>query len=268
MNDFVAAGATKIYLGSVPQLTAQAENVPKIEAYLKSKGWLDYFYVRAGFDEASPDLIPKIKANCETWKKLSTIPIMETYYHDEPRELFGLIDIWSRPMIHAPWIDQRMAAGDRFWRVNTFPNDMESPPWRIRRTYINLWDHHFTGTYIWSIKYWDGITKWGEDYWSDAGVANLGAVLMWPDERGLLSTIRLEALRDAIEDNALFWMLREKLEALEKSPPKDAAQSMAFDKARKLCSQASLSDTINSAEELERLRVEVGDTLSVLNQTR
>lgn len=266
MNEFVAAGATKIYLGSVPQMTAQPENVPKIEAYLKSKGWLDYFYVRAGFDEASPDLIPKIKANCETWKKLSTIPIMETYYHEEPRELFGLIDIWSRPMIHVPWIDQRMAAGDRFWRVNTFPNDMESPPWRIRKTYINLWDHRFTGTYIWSVKYWDGITKWGEDYWSDAGVANLGAVLMWPDERGLLSTIRLEALRDAIEDNALFWLLREKVESLREKTLQNPAEVAALEKARKLCSQASLSDAINSSAELERVRVEVGETLSVLNQ--
>jgi hypothetical protein len=265
MQEFVSAGATKIYLGSIPQLMAKAGDIPKIDAYLKEKGWRDYFYVRAGFDEASTDLIPKIRANCEQWKKVSTIPIMETYYHDEPRELFGMLDIWSRPLARAPWIQERMAAGDRFWRVNTFPNDMETPPWRIRKTYINLFDHKFTGTYIWTVKYWDGITKWGEDYWSDAGVANLGAVLMWPHESGLLSTIRLEALRDAIEDNALFWMLREKVNALEKAAPKDRMQAVALQKARTLCSQTSLSDAVNSTEDLERLRVEVGETLSALN---
>lgn len=268
MNEFVARGATKIYLGSVPQLTAQADNVPKIEAYLKGKGWLDYFYVRAGFDEASPDLIPKIKANCEAWKRLSTIPIMETYYHDEPRELFGLIDIWSRSLAKAPWITERMAAGDRFWRVNMFPNDLESPPWRTRIMYLNLWDHGYTGTYIWTVKYWDGITKWGEDYWSDAGVANLGAVLMWPDERGLLSTIRLEALRDAIEDNATFWLLREKVQSLDGKQFDNPKQSAALEKAREICSSPSISDTIHSATDLERVRVAAGDALSVLNELR
>jgi hypothetical protein len=268
MNEFVARGATKIYLGSVPQMMAQPANVPKIEAYLKEKGWLDYFYVRAGFDEASPDLIPKIKANCEVWKRVSTIPIMETYYHDEPRELFGLIDIWSRPLGKAPWVTERMAAGDRFWRVNMFPNDLEAPPWRVRKMYLNLWDHGYTGTYIWTVKYWDGITKWGEDYWSDAGVANLGAVLMWPDERGLLSTIRLEALRDAIEDNATFWMLRDKVKSLAGKSLSDSVQAAALEKARAICASPSISDTIRSAADLERVRVEAGNALSILNEVR
>lgn len=268
MNEFVARGATKIYLGSAQQLTAQAGNVPKIEAYLKAKGWLDYFYVRAGYDEASPDLIPKIKASCAAWKKLSTIPIMETYYHDEPRELFGSIDIWSRSLAKAPWITERMAAGDRFWRVNMFPNDLESPPWRIRMMYLNLWDHGYTGTYIWTVKYWDGIAKWGEDYWSDAGVANLGAVLMWPDERGLLSTIRLEALRDAIEDNATFWLLREKVKSLADRKFDDTAQTAALEKAREICSSPSVSDTIRSVADLERVRTEAGNALSILNEVR
>lgn len=266
MNEFVARGATKIYLGSIPQLMTQAATIPKIEAYLKANGWSDYFYVRAGFDEASPDLIPKIKANCEQWKKVSSIPIMETYYHDDPRELYGLIDIWSRPMTKAPWISERMAAGDRFWRVNAFLNDLETPPWRIRKTYLNLWDHRFTGTYIWCVKYWDGIAKWGEDYWSDAGVANLGAVLMWPDERGLLSTIRLEAMRDAIEDNALFWMLRDKVKSLEGKMPQNPEQAAALTSARQLCELASVSDTVNSAADLERVRRQAGDALSVLNE--
>lgn len=266
MKEFIEHGATKIYLGSAPQLLAQATSIPKIEAYLKEKGWSDYFYVRAGFDEASPDLIPQIKANCERWKKVSTIPIMETYYHDEPKELFGLIDIWSRPMTKAPWIAERMAAGDRFWRVNTFLNDVETPPWRIRKTYLNLWDHRFTGTYIWCVKYWDGIAKWGEDYWSDSGVANLGAVLMWPDERGLLSTIRLEAMRDAIEDNALFWMLRDKVKSLEGKSLANPAHAAALQTARQLCELQSVSDTINSPADLERVRRQAGDALSVLNQ--
>ncbi|HEV7401491.1 MAG TPA: hypothetical protein VGO11_01140, partial [Chthoniobacteraceae bacterium] len=66
MQKFVAGGASKIYLGSIPQL--RKESGPKlreVESYLEAKGWTDYFYVRPGFDEASSDLVPKIKAVCQ-----------------------------------------------------------------------------------------------------------------------------------------------------------------------------------------------------------
>jgi len=269
MEDFVSRGATKIYLGSIPKiLQRHGDNLPKVERYLNAKGWTDYFYVRPGFDEASPDLVPQMKAVCEKWKQVSRIPIMETYYHDEKAEaLFGLLDIWSRSVSDNPWIRERMAAGDRFWKVNAFPNHLETVPWTIRRSYVDFWDHRFTGTYIWTVKQWHRVTKWGEDYWCDGGVGNLAATLMWPHETGILSTIRLENLRDAIEDNALLWMLREKVESFEGKALTRPAQAKAIERARALLATAPLGEKIETVEDMDRLRIRAGEALSTLNAT-
>lgn len=265
MQKFVAGGATKIYLGSIPALLKDnGAKLREVESYLEAKGWTDYFYVRPGFDEASSDLVPKIKAVCQEWKKVSRVPIMETYYHDErAEELYGLLDIWSRsyPASGMPaWCREREKAGDRFWKVNAMPGLLEDEPWVSgRKRYIGLWDLHVTGSYNWTVKQWSGVKKWGEDYWCDGGVGNLSAVLMWPHETGILSTIRLEAMRDGLEDNALLWMLREKVESLA-----SAAPNPALTKARALCG-SPLAAKISSVADLERIRLEAGDALSALN---
>ncbi|HWL52851.1 MAG TPA: hypothetical protein VNQ90_10470 [Chthoniobacteraceae bacterium] len=264
---YIAAGATKVFLGSIPDLLKNHRaNLPEVESYLEKKGWSDYFYVRPGFDEASTDLVLEIREVCRQWKALSKVPVMETYYHDEKAsELYGSLDIYSRSLSDAPWIKERMAAGDRFWKVNAFQSALEPEPWGIRRTYLAFWDYSFTGTYIWTVKQWKGVTDWGRDYWCDAGTGNLAAVLMWPHGEVVLSTIRLEALRAAIEDNMLFWMLREKVEQLKGSTPKDPAHVAALKKGVELCNSGRLSERAGSLDELEQLRRQAGETLSVLN---
>jgi hypothetical protein len=271
MTKLVAGGATKLYLGNIKVLVKEpASKLAEVESYLKAKGWTDYFYVRPGFDEASSDLVPQIKAVCEEWKKISRIPIMETYYHDERAdELYGLLDIWARsfPASGTPgWCQERMKAGDRFWKVNAMPGILEDEPWVSgRKRYIGLWDIHVTGSYNWTVKQWSGVAKWGEDYWCDGGVGNLSAVLMWPHETGILSTIRLEAMRDGLEDNALLWLLREKVESLAGQTPIKPAHAAALAKARALCNGGPLAGKINSLADLQRIRTEAGDALSILN---
>ena len=271
MRKFVEGGATKIYLGSIPALLkSHAAKMPEIEKYLEGKGWTDYFYVRPGFDEASVDLVPQMKAVCQAWKKISRVPIMETYYHEERADdLFGLLDIWSRsfPASGAPaWCRDRMTKGDRFWKVNAMPGIMEGEPWISgRRRYVDLWDLRVTGSYNWTVKQWSGVKQWGTDYWCDGGVGNLAAVLMWPHETGILSTIRLEAMRDGLEDNALLWMLREKVEAMAGKTPSTPAQAEALAKARALCHDGPLAAKTESLAGLARIRNEAGEALSALN---
>jgi len=267
MQEFVDAGATKIYLGSIPGLLDRhAERIPEIEAYLKSKGWNDYFYVRPGFDEASQDLVPQIAEVCRQWKAVSTIPIMETYYHDDrAEEIFGLLDIWSRNFPAPPWQEERAKAGDRFWKVNASPGLLEPEPWdRGRKRYVELWDNHFTGSYIWTVKDWRNIEDFENEPWNDHGVGNLSAVLMWPHETGILSTIRLEAMRDGLEDATALWMLRRKVESLEGANPSDPEQAKALGDARELIASAPLTPKIQSAGDMDALRNKVGDLLSTL----
>ncbi|MBM4048585.1 MAG: hypothetical protein FJ279_26075, partial [Planctomycetes bacterium] len=76
MRRYVDAGATKICLGITPKLLQDhAARLPEVARYLAEKGWTGYFYVRPGFDEASTDLIPQIRAACQAWKNVSRIPV-------------------------------------------------------------------------------------------------------------------------------------------------------------------------------------------------
>jgi|GEM_PF-3101299 len=264
MQRYVDAGATKIFLGNASRiLDAQGDQFPKIEAYLESKGWQDYFYVRTGYDEASPDLLDRIAEVARRWGEVSRIPVMETYYHDHPEPLFGKLDIYCRGVADDPWILQRMAAGDAFWRVNAFPAFVEREPWTIRHRYVRMFDYRFTGTYMWTIKQWHNINKWYEDFWADGGVGNLSATLIWPHETGLLSSIGLESLRDAIEDNLLFWLLREKLES--RPTAVTPAQKQALADATAICIDRRVSDQIKTSDDLLRLRQRAGNALSILN---
>jgi hypothetical protein len=267
MQKLIDGGATKIYLGSVPQIMQNyGKRLPEVEKYLEEKGWTDYFFVRPGFDEASPDLIPKIREKCQEWKKVSKIKLMETYYHEDPKGLYGWIDIWSRSVPNRPWMAERRAAGDVFWKVNAMAGTLENEPWDGgRRRYVWMWDCYFTGSYNWTVKAWANVKVWGEDYWCDAGVGNLAAVIMWPHGDGILSTIRLEAMRDGLEDNAMLWMLRDKVAVLQGKQMNNPEAAKALDDARAMCSGEPLWSTLKSAEDVQRLHERVGNTLSVLN---
>jgi len=116
------------------------------------------------------------------------------------------------------------------------------------------------------VKDWVGIKDWKESIWNDHDVGNLEAILTWPHETGILSTIRLEAMRDGLEDNAALWMLREKITALKDTPPNDVVKTKALEEARKLCTAGPLAPTIKSVEDMDALRLRVGELLSKLNE--
>lgn len=63
----------------------------------------------------------------------------------------------------------------------------------------------------------------------------------------------------------MLWMLRDKVAALAGKTLSDPAQAAALAKARALCGGAPLASGIKSAADLDRLRTEAGEALSVLN---
>ena len=267
MQDGLARGATSILLGTSPRLlqALDHEKLGQIESFLAARNWQRHFYVRLDMDEASPDRVDEMVRRCKQWKAFSTIPIMETWYHDATSELYGGLDIYARTFSEADWVRERLAEGDTFWRVNAMPEPMEEEPWRGRVLYWSFFDYGYTGAYLWTVKNWVGILDWGTDWWSDNGAANLSAALIWHHETGLLSTIRLEALRDGIEDHALFHMLKEKVHALTRQGTAATAILPALDEARQFLALGKISERPRSAADLERIRREAGDLLSRLN---
>ena len=267
MRRYLDMGATMVFLGTTPDIvkTLGDEKIRKVEAILREKKMFEHFYVRLEMDEASEDRVPEIKRRCEEWKKNSSIPIMESYYFEAPEELYGLLDIYCRSFSNAPWIRERMRQGDRFWRGNAIPTWLEPSPWLGRRTYWEFFEYNYSGTYIWTIKNWRDILDWGNDWWSDNGGANLASALIWHHPSGLLSTIRLEAFRDGVEDNTMLRMLRRKCAELV---PDENLSPELKDKvkgAEKLLESINVRN-INSDIALESMRDTAGELLSEINK--
>lgn len=266
MRKYLDMGATMVFLGTTPDIikTFGEEKIRKMGTIIKDKKMFGRFYVRLAMDEASEDKIPEIRRRCEEWRKNSSIPIMETYYYELPEALYGHINIYARSFSNAAWIKERMKKGDRFWRGNAIPTWLEPSPWLGRRLYWEFFEYNYTGTYIWTIKNWRDILDWGKDWWSDNGGANLASTLIWHHPTGLLSTIRLEALRSGIEDNTMLQLLRRKCMEL------DSDKNLSPDLKDKLQSAKGFMESINvrninSSTVLEDLRDTCGDMLSELN---
>jgi hypothetical protein len=266
MRHYLELGATMVFLGTTPDIIKALgdEKIRKVEAILKEKKMFKHFYVRLAMDEASEDKVPEIRKRCEEWKKNSSIPIMETYYYESPKALYGLIDIYARSFSNAPWVEERMLQGDRFWKGNAIPTWLEPSPWLGRRTYWEFFEYNYSGTYIWTIKNWRDILDWGNDWWSDNGGANLASALIWHHPTGLLSTIRLESFRNGVEDNTMLRLLRQRCNELaaDKNLPPDLSNKVK--EAEKILEGIKVKN-INSGSTLETMRNAAGEALSDLN---
>lgn len=262
MPSLIAQGMSRTYLGMTRYLLEHSgpERIKAMDAFLKAHGWVNYFYVRPGYDEASSDKVDDIKQTAQAWKSLSSIPVMETYYYDEKvDQLFGSIDIYSRGFSKAAWIQQRMQAGDEFWRVNAFPGSLENPPRDTWARYLAMADYNFTGTYIWTLTAFRE-TEWGKDWWADDGVANLSATLLWKNNGELLPSIRLESLRDAIEAYSLYDMLKKRV-----AQPQSNDNPQLLQRARALLGDPPLWQRIKSDDDIDKIHRAMGEVLSGLN---
>lgn len=266
MRHYLDMGATMVFLGTTPDIIKALgdEKIRKVEAILKEKKMFELFYVRLAMDEASEDKVPEIRKRCEEWKKNSSIPIMETYYYESPKALYGLINIYARSFSNAPWIKERMLLGNQFWKGNAIPTWLEPSPWLGRRTYWEFFEYNYSGTYIWTIKNWRDILDWGNDWWSDNGGANLASVLIWHHPSGLLSTIRLESFRNGVEDNTMLHMLRQKCAELTADKNLSPDLKNKLQSAKNMLEGIKVKD-INSDRALENMRNTAGELLSDLN---
>lgn len=262
MPGWIAQGISRTYLGNIVELEKLygPDRIKAIDAFLKQHGWTNYFYVRPGYDEGSTDKVPEIKAAAQSWKALSSIPVMETYYYDgRVNELYGLLDIYSRSFSKAPWITQRMKAGDQFWRVNNFPGALENEPRDTWARYLAMADYGYTGTYIWTLSAWQE-GEWGKDWWADNGVSNMSATLVWKDDSGLLPTMRLESLRDGIQVYGIYDQLKKRV-----AKPKPTDSPQLLERAHALLGEPALWKRIKTDDDVENIHRELAEVLSGLN---
>ncbi len=199
---------------------------------LEKRGLLDKAYVY-GFDERGPEYIPIIKDFFgEIKKRYPRVHTLSTCWPPKGTDPLSLNIDWYVPLSSS--YDPRLAAevrekgGEMWWYVCCGPGYpfanwmLEFPLIEARLIWWQAFQNDVEGFLYWGLNIWE--RKNNEKPIPDSAGPRLDwsltsgphgefhgdGVLMLPGEHGPLSTIRLENIRDGIEDYELLRLLREK----------------------------------------------------------
>jgi hypothetical protein len=201
----------------------------------KEKGWFGLGHVYAR-DEIRPEeyeqLLPAYR---QALQAAPDAPLMQTYYvNRRPQELVGLIRIWCAitSVYDDDFLAARRKAGERTWLyvccgpqppfANFF---IDQPGIDHRVLFWQAWQRQCTGLLYWETNYWHGMTplkagepRWPDVPWEQEKVAtyreykvNGDGFLIYPGRDWTpLPSVRLENIRDGIEDYEYLCLLRER----------------------------------------------------------
>ncbi|MEA3402639.1 MAG: DUF6067 family protein [Armatimonadota bacterium] len=249
-----------------------------------------------GYDEPKPDHYPQLVANYRAIKQaVPDYPIMQTISDPEPEELVGLVDIWCplSPRVLGDFYRQRRRAGDTLWmytccgpkppHANFF---VDEPAIDHRILFWQARQAGATGFLYWFVAYWTGLPNASGDqphfpdvpiHMRDLGTYerykdNGDGVLLWPGrDRQPLASIRLECIRDGIEDYEYLGILSRLVERAEQLSADERPDGHLLAEAEALCivpeeiSESMTSFTKNPQVLLDR-REAVGDMIERLGE--
>ncbi len=219
-----------------------------IEGHLRAKGWLDYAYVY-WFDEPDPKDYAFVMNGFRKLKKFAPGLRRMLTEQVEP-ELVGGPNLWCplTPHLKGEATEERRRAGDQFWwylccapKAPYATLFIDHPGIELRLWLWQSWTERVTGVLVWETVYWHSDTAYPgaqqnpyEDpmaWVSGYGVAE-GSREPWgngdgrflypplaiyetggPVVDGPNPTVRLEMLRDGLEDYEYFVILRRLLDA-------------------------------------------------------
>jgi len=218
------------------------------QEHLSRKGWLKYAYVYAA-DEPTSDQLPALNQKLAEYKRAApNIPLLVTA-RGYPQAL-TYVDIWCACIIpersdyFQPADSRReQQRGRASWWYPAYPSHAPG---------INLWtDYPLLDERIWPWLTWkhdvDGMLYWSTTNWRDVRDpladartfldANGDGELIYPDAQGRpIDSLRLEALRDGMQDYEVLCLLEagaHALAVLGKAPAlvKQAESLCAIDSA-------------------------------------
>jgi hypothetical protein len=223
--------------GTDPQVAA---NVTRTFAeQWEEQGLPEEVYIY-GHDEPRPSHYPDVSANYRAIREVVPgYPIMQTIGDPEPEELVGLVDIWCplTPRVMGEFYQQRREAGETLWmytccsprppHANFF---VDEPGIDHRILFWQARQVGATGFLYWAVCYWHGLPmpSTDEPHFPDVPLRferlgtyqnykdNGDGVLIWPGhDHQPLASIRLECIRDGIEDYEYLALLSRLIERAE-----------------------------------------------------
>jgi hypothetical protein len=218
-----------------PPSAADLKRLKLFSEYLEGKGWLDKGSVYVT-DEPPHSVFPIVKKMCEQIKKVN--PQLKTAVTTAPSpELFGCIDIWITNFIH---FDSRIAneivkKGDEIWwyvcaTQGNNPNlYIDFPALSHRLIFWLAWQNNVSGFLYYRANFWrnnytggDIEKRWPKTPWNPVSYMDIhgqkyngDGYLLYPGpDMRPVNSIRLEVIRDGIEDYEYLHALQELTEKL------------------------------------------------------
>ena len=198
--------------------------LPALSRHLAERGW-DKIYCQHLADEPIPE-------NAATYREIAKMlheyaPGMRTIDATQTRDLVGAVNTWVPILDHFhrdyAFFRERQKAGDEVWiytccgPTGNYANRfIELPLLKTRLLHWINFRYGASGYLHWGFNCWNASSPFEETAFQWPGGDQW---IAYPKDGRLLSSIRLEAMRDGIGDNELLSMLA------ETNP--DAAQKLA-----------------------------------------
>ena len=247
-----------------------------------------------GIDEPPSEEYPFLRAvYAKVHEATPEYPIMQTLGDRNPQDLVGFVDIWCplTARVDSEFYAERKAAGDTLWTyVCCSPrpphaNFLVDEPATDHR--VVFWQAHkygATGFLYWGVCIWDGLPmpSSGEECFPDVPIrlkehyaytrfeVNGDGLLVYPGHyMEPLSSIRLEVIRDGIEDYEYLAMLSRLVEKAKTLSPNKRPEPELIQRAEELCIipetiSRTLTDYTKDPERIFQQRSEIADMLECL----
>ena len=259
----------------------------------KRQGFPSEVYIY-GYDEPNPSQYAWLReAYTAIREAVPEYPIMQTLGGTSPEELAGVVDIWCPLTAALPseFYAKRKAAGDTLWtyvccgplppHANFF---VDQPATDHRMVFWQARQHGATGVLYWGICIWDGLPMphSGEKCFPEAPIrlkdhctyksfqVNGDGLLVYPGPgKTPYPSMRLEMIRDGIEDYEYLALLSRLVERAKALPPADRPDEDTLRAAEELCRvpetiSRTMTDYTKDPQDLFDRRREVADMIERL----
>jgi hypothetical protein len=208
----------------------------KIFEHLREKGWLAKCYHYWCDEPKAEDYSSVLKGMDQYHRTLPGLRNILTFCYDKApmAAFYGAIDIWvaATNMIDFKTAGERQKLGDKVWWyvccVTRYPypnNFIDHPAINHRIHFWMIEKYNLDGSLYWATTYWKYKNPWedprsynGPDKKTSWG--NGDGYLLYPPSRkpsktpvveGPVNSIRIEMIREGLEDREYFWLLKQKL---------------------------------------------------------
>lgn len=208
-----------------PQVETEEQRqwVRRMVDWYQSKGLLDRLYVyMCQYDEAQPDRYQALKDYATALKAAD--PRVQRFITVAPHpDLYGAIDWWcpGTPAYNLEVARQRRAQGEKVWWytcVTWTPGLLMDAPGAEHRALLWLtFTQEADGLLFWCIDYWPQ-NPWDTPVMGSGTAGNGDGYLIYPRREGdpadrFYETVRLEVLRESLEDYDALAILQARLKA-------------------------------------------------------